>query len=99
MTSLVSIYKSPKRAEMYLYLYNSASVEKTVPEALLRAFGKPKHVFDLLLTPAKKLARADTASVLQALSDTGYYLQLPPPEQDDYLITLPDELLSLNDPV
>ena len=99
MTSLVSIYKSPKRAEMYLYLYNSASVEKTVPEALLRAFGKPKHVFDLLLTPAKKLARADTASVLKALNDTGYYLQLPPPEQDDYLITLPDELLSLNDPV
>lgn len=99
MTSLVSIYKSPKRAEMYLYLYNCASVEKTVPEALLRAFGKPKHVFDLLLTPAKKLARADTASVLKALCDTGYYLQLPPPEQDDYLITLPDELLSLNDPV
>lgn len=99
MTSLVSIYKSPKRAEMYLYLYNSASVEKTVPEALLRAFGKPKHVFDLLLTPAKKLARADTACVLKALNDTGYYLQLPPPEQDDYLVTLPDELLSLNDPV
>ena len=99
MTSLVSIYKSPKRAEMYLYLYNRASVEKTVPEALLRAFGKPKHVFDLLLTPAKKLARADTACVLKALNDTGYYLQLPPPEQDDYLITLPDELLSLNDPV
>ena len=99
MTSLVSIYKSPKRAEMYLYLYNSASVEKTVPEALLRAFGKPKHVFNLLLTPAKKLARADTACVLKALNDTGYYLQLPPPEQDDYLITLPDELLSLNDPV
>lgn len=99
MTSLVSIYKSPKRAEMYLYLYNCASVEKTVPEALLRAFGKPKHVFNLLLTPTKKLARADTASVLKALNDTGYYLQLPPPEQDDYLITLPDELLSLNDPV
>ena len=55
MTSLVSIYKSPKRAEMYLYLYNSASVEKTVPEALLRAFGKPKHVFDLLLTPSLPL--------------------------------------------
>ena len=99
MTSLVSIYKSPKRAEMYLYLYNCSSVEKTVPEALLRAFGKPKHVFNLLLTPAKKLARADTACVLKALNDTGYYLQLPPPEQDDDLITLPDELLSLNDPV
>lgn len=98
MTSLVSIYKSPKRAEMYLYLYKSASVEKTVPETLLKAFGKPEHVFDLLLTPAKKLARAEAACVLAALNDTGFYLQMPPPEQDDYLITLPDELLSLNDP-
>ena len=99
MTSLVSIYKSPKRAEMYLYLYKSASVEKTVPESLLKAFGKPKHVFDIVLNPAKKLARDEAVTVLDALNDTGYYLQMPPSEQDDYLITLPDELLSLNDPV
>ena len=99
MKSLVSIYKSPRRAEMYLYLHKAALVEKTVPPALLEAFGKPEHVFDLLLTPGKKLARADVACVLKALDDTGYYLQMPPAVQDDYLITLPDELLSLNDPV
>ena len=84
---------------MYLYLPKAALVEKAVPPALLEAFGKPEHIFDLLLTPEKKLARVEVTSVLEALDDTGYYLQMPPAVQDDYLITLPDELLSLNDPV
>ncbi|USE35665.1 YcgL domain-containing protein [Endozoicomonas sp. SCSIO W0465] len=98
MKSLVSIYKSPKREGMYLYLNKGATLEKTLPEALLTAFGKPVHVFDLLLTPEKKLARVETATVLQQLADIGYYLQMPPKEQDDYLIKLPDEFLSFNDP-
>lgn len=105
MTSLVSIYKSPAREEMYLYLSYSAdrvaALEKHVPEALLRTFGKPVHVFDLLLTPEKKLARVAAAKVLQEISQHGYYLQMPPsaaPGEDDYTIRLPDELLTLNDP-
>lgn len=56
------------------------------------------HVFDLLLTPEKKLARVETASILQGISDNGFYLQMPPNEQNDYLIKLPDEFLSFNDP-
>ena len=96
MKSLVTIYKSSKREGMYLYLNKGAILEKTLPEALLQAFGKPVHVFDLLLTPKKKLARVETTSVLQGISDHGYYLQMP--QQDDYLIKLPDEFLSYNDP-
>ncbi|WP_257264384.1 YcgL domain-containing protein [Endozoicomonas sp. ONNA2] len=98
MKSLVSIYKSPKKEEMYLYLNKGALLEQTLPEALLQAFGKPVHVFDLLLTPEKKLARVETVSVLQGIIDHGYYLQMPPKEQEDYLIKLPDEFLSFNDP-
>lgn len=98
MKSLVSIYKSPKREGMYLYLPKGAQPQNTLPEALLEAFGNPVHTFDLLLTPEKKLAHAEAISVLQALTDTGYYLQMPPPEQDDYLIKLPDEFLTFNDP-
>ena len=98
MKSLVSIYKSHKREEMYLYLNKGAILEKTLPRTLLNVFGKPVHVFDLLLTLEKKLARVETASVLQGIADNGFYLQMPPKEQDDYLITLPDEFLSFNDP-
>lgn len=103
MKSLVSIYKSPKRDEMYLYVNKGASLEQTVPEPLLNAFGKPSHVFDLLLTPTKKLARVEITSVLEGLANNGYYLQMPladpQGQEDDYTIRLPDEFLSFNDPI
>ncbi|WP_299725975.1 YcgL domain-containing protein [uncultured Endozoicomonas sp.] len=101
MKSLVSIYKSPKRDEMYLYVRKGTVLDKDLPEALIQVFGKPAHVFDMLLTPEKKLARVATATVLQSIEDSGFYLQMPPAEteQDDYLIKLPDEFLSFNDPV
>ena len=97
MRALVSVYKSPKKDEMYLYL-NKIDGLKKIPEELLSVFGKPVHAMDLLLTPEKTLARADAAKVLSALQENGYYLQMPP-AKDDYIKMLPDELLTLNDPV
>ena len=95
--TLVSVYKSPKRDEMYLYLNRSDALSK-VPPALLQAFGEPEHVLDLVLTSDKKLARANARQVLSELEENGYYLQMPP-VQDEYIQTLPDELLTLNDPL
>lgn len=97
MKIMVSVYKSPNKDEMYLYLNKSDRLQ-AVPEALLKVFGKPAHVMDLLLTPEKTLARIDVAKVLSALQENGYYLQMPP-AKDDYIKMLPDELLTLNDPV
>ena len=97
MKVLVSIYKSPNKDEMYLYLNKSDGVQ-AIPDALLKVFGKPAHVMDLLLTPEKTLARVDVSKVLSALQENGYYLQMPP-AQDGYIDMLPDELLTLNDPV
>jgi len=39
----------------------------------------------LLLEPGKKLARADSEKVLEALNTEGYYLQLPPVQEDSYM--------------
>ena len=97
MKTLVSVYKSPNKDEMYLYLNKVDGLQK-VPEELLKAFGKPTHVMDLLLTPEKTLARVDVSKVLNALQENGYYLQMPP-AKDEYIEILPDELLTLNDPL
>ena len=101
MKSLVSIHKSPKRDEMYLYVKKGTDLNNDLPEALTQVFGQPKHLFDLLLTPEKKLARVESVTVLEAIREKGFYLQMPPAdsERDDYLITLPDEFLSINDAV
>ncbi|OED40567.1 hypothetical protein ACH42_15870 [Endozoicomonas sp. (ex Bugula neritina AB1)] len=97
MKYLVSIYKSPKRDEMYLYL-NKRDKLTAMPDSLKQVFGEPVHVVDMLLTPEKKLARADTGKVLSELEERGYYLQMPP-QQDEYIEHLPDELLTMNDPL
>ena len=75
-----SIYKSSRKDEMYLYVHKSDALSK-VPEALLAAFGTPRHVTDLMLSPERRLARADTAQVLEKLAAEGFYLQMPPPPE------------------
>lgn len=79
---LCHIYKSPADNEMYLYVPQREDFAR-VPKALLEKFGQPQRVTTLLLTPERQLARADTEKVLQALRTQGFYLQLPPPPDED----------------
>ncbi|MCK7596048.1 YcgL domain-containing protein [Microbulbifer sp. CAU 1566] len=80
--TLCDIYRSPREAEMYLYVDKAQGMAR-VPEKLQSLFGKPVHVTTLLLTPKRKLARADVEKVMNALRDQGYYLQMPPVVDDE----------------
>ncbi|EJT83772.1 hypothetical protein PPS11_30596 [Pseudomonas putida S11] len=73
MKRICSIYKSPRKNEMYLYVLKADGLER-VPEGLLPFFGTPVHAFDLVLTPERKLAREDIAKVLENPRQPG----LPP---------------------
>ncbi|CAM3780790.1 YcgL domain-containing protein [Pseudomonas reidholzensis] len=97
MKRICSIYKSPRKDGMYLYVLKADALER-VPAALLPAFGTPMHAFDLVLSPERKLAREDITKVLENLDSQGYHLQMPPAE-DEYIEHLPEELLRRNDPV
>ncbi|MET1078001.1 MAG: YcgL domain-containing protein [Pseudomonas sp.] len=97
MKRICSIYKSPRRNEMYLYVEKKNAL-KLVPETLLTAFGPPIHSFDLVLSPERALAREDIHQVLANLEKQGYHLQMPPAE-DEYIQHLPEELLRRNDPI
>ncbi|MCQ4316140.1 hypothetical protein EA797_09645 [Stutzerimonas zhaodongensis] len=97
MKYICSIYRSPRKAGMYLYVERSEALAR-VPEALLAAFGPPQLAFDMVLTPERKLAREDITTVLENLEKQGYHLQMPPPD-DDYIEHLPEELLRRNDPI
>jgi len=83
-----SIYKSPKRDEMYLYVEKLKGI-KDLPDALLGVFGKPIHVMDMPLKPDSKLSRVEAPKVLEDIEEKGYYLQMPPPKED-YLLDLYD---------
>lgn len=79
MKRICEVFRSPRREGMYLYIDKQRGLE-ALPDALLATFGEPASVMTLLLTPERKLARVDGATVLAAIEDCGYYLQMPPPE-------------------
>lgn len=97
MKLLCSIYRSPRKQGMYLYVPRAKGVSE-LPEALLTLFGKPEHAMDMVLTEERKLAREDIHKVLENLQTQGFHLQMPP-QQEDWIVHLPDELLTRNDPV
>lgn len=97
MKRICSIYKSPRKNEMYLYVDKREALSR-VPEALLAVFGAPQHTFDLVLSPERQLAREDINVVLENIEKQGFHLQMPPAEEE-YIQHLPEELLRRNDPV
>lgn len=84
MKTICSVYRSPKKEGMYLYVEKAKGLND-VPEALLKQFGKPEHAMVLVLQPEKKLARVDALAVLESLKEKGFYLQMPPVVEDDYM--------------
>lgn len=78
---LCAVYKSPKKAETYLYVIKRDDFS-VVPEGLMTTFGTPMLVTVLSLAKRDKLALADIDKVKKMLLTQGYYLQLPPPRED-----------------
>lgn len=73
------VHKSLRKADTYVYLRESDGT--ALPLALRESLEPLQQVLELDLVPTKRLARADTAHVLEALERQGYYLQLPPRRQ------------------
>src|SRR5690606_41632505 len=97
MKVLCSIYRSPRKDGMYLYVPRDKGLAG-VPEDLLRLFGKPEHSMDLILSPERKPAREDIHQLLESLQGQGYHLQIPP-RQEASAMQLPDETPSRNETV
>ncbi len=75
------IYRSSRKVDTYLYLVDKDDFS-ILPENLLNLFGDPEFSFSFELAADKKLAREDTAEVLENLKSQGYHLQL----QSDVLV-------------
>jgi uncharacterized protein YcgL (UPF0745 family) len=86
MQRICSIYRSAKVEGMYLYV-DKAEGLKRVPEPLLQRFGKAELAMTLLIHAERKLARADAVQILQAIAQSGFFLQLPPQSEHDSVTT------------
>jgi len=74
------IYRSSKRDQTYLYVEKKDDFSR-VPEELMKGFGKPIFSMVVNLATREKLALADIGRVREALTEQGYYLQVPPPTE------------------
>lgn len=75
------VYKSSRRADTYLFV-EKRDVFEAVPEPLMQMFGTPIMVMMVPLFKRESLALADIEKVRSELKEKGYYLQIPPPQQN-----------------
>jgi uncharacterized protein YcgL (UPF0745 family) len=75
-----SIYKGRRAQDTYLFVPVKDQFS-AVPQAVLQAMGPLEHVMDLVLTPSRRLARADAAVVMRGLLLQGCFVQLPPRDE------------------
>jgi hypothetical protein len=74
---LCTIFKSSREQALYVFV-PKAEGENNIPEELRQRMGECLQVMTLIITPDKKLARADATEVINSILEKGYYLQLPP---------------------
>lgn len=78
---IVQVYRSPRRDGMYLFVDRKDDLQE-VPQELLAQFGRPEPALILHLKPERPLQRSAAPEVLAAIRTKGYYLQMPPAEDE-----------------
>lgn len=78
---LCAVYKSPKKADTYLYV-NKRDDFSAVPAPLLETFGVPQFVLLFDMRKRQQLAQVDINKLGSELAEKGFYLQLPPPPEN-----------------
>jgi uncharacterized protein YcgL (UPF0745 family) len=73
------IYKSLRRPDTYVFLAQQDDFAP-LPAALRERLGELHRVMTLELHPQRRLARGEAGSVMRALREHGFHLQLPPTE-------------------
>ena len=81
---LAHVYKSPKRADTYVYLAARDDFGR-IPEPLRTQLGRLQFVLEVDLAPGRKLATEDPAVVRGNLALRGFHLQFPPSAEGDPL--------------
>ncbi|CAG9001376.1 MAG: Protein YcgL [Candidatus Celerinatantimonas neptuna] len=78
---LCYVYKSLKKEQSYLYITKRGDFSR-VPEQLLLMFGERQLVMSLNLDENSKLAMVDAGHLKEQLIHQGFYLQLPPSQEN-----------------
>ncbi|GAC04644.1 YcgL domain-containing protein [Paraglaciecola chathamensis] len=78
---LCAVYKSTKKADTYLYVPGRDDFSR-VPEPLMKMFGTPHFIMIMPIKKDRALGQVDIQTLRDELTKNGFYLQLPPPEEN-----------------
>lgn len=76
------VYKSLERADTYAYLAARDDFAR-LPESLRTRLGALAFVLEVDLSPDRRLAREEAATVMENLAARGFHLQFPPSSAAD----------------
>ena len=74
---ICAIYRSRRNEAAYVYVDHLEGLAR-VPESLLQELGGIDRAMTRVREPGRQLARVESATVMHAIRDQGFYLQLPP---------------------
>ena len=75
------VYKSRRKSDTYVYLRERDGFG-LIPDPLRSSLGELTFVLEVMITPERKLARADAKVVRANLIERGFHVQYPPPPVD-----------------
>ena len=78
---MCSVYKSAKKPDTYLYVPYDSDFDD-LPEGLTSVWGEPELVMHIVLGQRDKLALVDITELKEKLTEDGYYLQMPPTQEE-----------------
>lgn len=75
------VYRSRRKPGSFLFIPEKNDFSR-LPQILLNIFGEPEFSFSFDLIPERRLViKAEASEVLRVIQENGFYLQLPPGEE------------------
>lgn len=78
---LIAVYRTKKKEGTYLYVPKKGDFS-ALPEALLSQFGTPELVMLIPIEKRAVVAGVEKEKLIRAMEDPGFYLQMPPKEEN-----------------
>jgi len=72
----VTIYRSSVKEGLYVYLGEDTRLE-SLPAPVMKQLGVPEKAMEFDLHASRKLPNADSAEVIEAVKNQGFYVQMP----------------------
>ena len=80
------VYKSLRQFDYFLFVKKDDGLER-VPDALKTLLGNLQQITELELHAQRKLAQADAVEVMAQIEEQGYFLQMPPRQGLDPVVS------------